>query len=121
MLSLVMALLLAQGRVGAQQNLLPDPSVEETQPPNRFGIPIASGAAGYSRARERSATARSRRGQDQRGDGGAPGVKMRLYSPPVTVAPGRYRFSCCIRGLDVGVHAWGLSEDVNFADEPITR
>ena len=48
---------------------------------------------------------------------GTPGVKMRLYSPAVTVGPGRYRFSCWIRGLDVGVHAWGLSEDVNFADD----
>ena len=42
---------------------------------------------------------------------------MRLSSPAVTVTPGRYRFACYARGLDVGSGIYGFSEDVNFADD----
>src|SRR5579871_192817 len=116
---LIVLLNARMGRCGAQtgDNLLPDPSIEETQPPNQFGIPyrkwsgwIFEGAGTFHNGKVAHAGATS---AELRGN---PGVKLRLYSPGVTVEPGRYRFTCFIRGLDIGVHAWGLSEDVNFAD-----
>lgn len=104
----------------AQQaaNLLPDPSIEATQTKNQFGVPFAKwngwifeGACEFRNGKV------ARSGQTSAEIVGAQNGKMRLYSPTVTVEPGRYRFSCYIRGLDVGVHAWGLSEDMLFADE----
>lgn len=119
---LILALLLVvQTKAHAQENLLPDPSIEETQSPNQFGIPYRKWS-GWNF--EGSGSFRVGKVAHQ-GKGsaellGAPGCKLRLYSPGVTVEPGRYRFSCWIRGLDIGVHAWGLSEDVNFADDTYT-
>ncbi len=110
-------------RCGAQAdgNLLPDPSIEETQSPNQFGIPyrkwngwIFEGAGTFRNGKMAHSGVTSAELR------GTPGVKMRLYSPAVIVEPGRYRFSCHIRGLDIGVHAWGLSEDVNFVDGAYT-
>src|SRR5262249_49373943 len=99
-------------------NLLPDPSIEETQPPNRFGIPyrrwsgwMFEGAGTFRNGKV------AHSGTTSAELVGAPGCKFRLYSPAVSVEPGRYGVSCWIRGLDIGVHAWGLSEDVNFGDE----
>jgi len=101
-----------------QTNLVPDPSIEESQPPNQFGIPykrwsgwLFEGAGTFRNGRVAHSGATSAELL------GTPGVKMRLNGPTVMVTPGRYRFVCYIRGLDVGAHAWGLSEDVNFADE----
>lgn len=99
-------------------NLLPDPSIELTQPKNQFGNPYAKwGSWVYEGACEFRNGKVAHSGQTSAELVGAQGGKMRLTSPAVTVEPGRYRFSCYIRGLDVGVHAWGMSEDVNFADD----
>ena len=99
-------------------NLLPDASIEETRPKNQFGVPYArwngwifEGACEFRNARL------ARTGKTCAEIVGAQAGKIRLYTPAVALEPGRYRFSCYIRGLDVGVHAWGLSEDVNFADD----
>jgi len=99
-------------------NLLPDPSVEETQPPNQFGIPYARwGGWLFEGAGEFRNGKVARTGATSAELVGGQGAKLRVYSPPVTVEPGRYRFSCYLRGLDIGTHAWGLSEDASFADE----
>ncbi len=98
-------------------NLLPDPSIEAVQSPNQFGIPFAKWSGwlfeGAGVFRNGKVAHNGKTSAEMRG---TPGVKMRLYSPTVRVTPGRYRFTCWIRGLDVGVHAYGLSEDVNFGD-----
>src|SRR5579871_715805 len=108
------------GRMGAQtgDNLLPDPSIEATQSPNQFGIPyrlwggwLFEGAGVFRNGKV------AHSGVTSAELDGTPGCKFRLYSPAVKVEPGRYRFSCWIRGLDIGVHAWGLSEDISFADD----
>ncbi|MDQ3813434.1 MAG: hypothetical protein M3347_05730 [Armatimonadota bacterium] len=113
-------LTITSGRLPAQQptNLLPDPSIEATQAKNQFGVPyqkwngwIFEGACEFRNGKI------ARSGQTSAEMIGAPNGKIRLFSPAVTVEPGRYRFSCYIRGLDVGVHAWGLSEDVSFVDD----
>ena len=102
----------------AQKNLLPDPSIEETRAPNQFGIPYAKwsgwnfeGAGVFLNGKL------AHSGKNSAEILGAPGSKLRLYSPSVTVPAGRYRFTCYIRGLDIGVHAWGLSEDINFGGD----
>ncbi len=99
-------------------NLLPDPSLEQTRPKNQFGIPFAqwSGWLFEGSCEFRNGQV-ARTGKTCAELVGAQGGKLRLYSPAVTVEPGRYRFSCYIRGLDIGSGAWGTSEDVNFADE----
>jgi hypothetical protein len=104
----------------AQQavNLLPDPSIEETRPKNQFGIPFAKwGGWLFEGVGEFRNGKIARTGKTCAEMVGGQGVKMRLYTPPVTVEAGRYRFSCYLRGLDIGVHAWGLSEDFSFADD----
>ena len=99
-------------------NLLPDPSIEGTRTPNQFGVPytawggwIFEGACKFRNGKV------ARSGKTCAEIVGAQAGKIRLYTPTVTVEPGRYRFSCYVRGLDIGTHVWGLSEDVSFADD----
>ncbi len=111
---------LAPAKLAAQPgpNLLPDPSIEEAQPKNQFGVPYAQwGGWIFEGACEFRNGKLARTGETCAEMVGAHGGKIRVYTPAVTVEPGRYRFSCYIRGLDVGSHAWGLSEDFNFADD----
>ncbi|MBM4086366.1 MAG: hypothetical protein FJ272_16395, partial [Planctomycetes bacterium] len=96
-------------------NLLPDPSIEEKRPKNQFGIPYAKwngwlfeGACEFRNAKL------ARAGETCAELAGGQGGKMRLYTPTVTVEPGRYRFSCYVRGLDLAGHPWRLSMDVSF-------
>lgn len=99
-------------------NLLPDPSIEASRERDRFGIPFAQwGGWIFEGAPEFRNGLLARGGATCAELVGAEGGKLRLYSPSLTLEPGRYRFSCYLRGLDVGTHAWGLSEDVCFADE----
>jgi hypothetical protein len=113
-------LLLVLRPCGAQTspNLLPDPSIEQARPKNQFGIPFAvwSGWLFEGAVEFRNGLV-ARTGHASAELVGAQGGKLRLYSPGVTVDPGRYRFSCYVRGLDVGAGAYGVSEDVNFVDD----
>lgn len=116
----LIALATTPGYLWAQAagNLLPDPSIEQTQPKNQFGIPYAKwGGWIFEGACEFRNGKVARTGNTSAEMIGAQGGKIRLATPPITVDPGRYRFTCYIRGLDIGTHAWGLSEDVNFADD----
>ncbi|MCC7490907.1 MAG: hypothetical protein IT204_01090 [Fimbriimonadaceae bacterium] len=103
---------------GAGQNLCPDPSIEATQPRNQFGVPYAKwGGWLFEGACEFRNGRLARTGQScAELVGGQPG-KLRVYTPALELPAGRYRFRVWLRGLDVGVHPWGLSEDLNFADE----
>ncbi|MBM3500152.1 MAG: hypothetical protein FJX74_15965, partial [Armatimonadetes bacterium] len=99
-------------------NLLPDPSIEAVQEKNQFGVPYARwGGWLFEGACEFRVGKVARTGETSAELVGGQGAKLRVYSPGVTVEPGRYRFSCYLRGLDIGAHAWGLSEDVSFADD----
>src|SRR4028119_1924062 len=118
-LTLLAALALFRGQTLGQEgaNLLPDPSIEEVQPKNQYGIPygkwrgwVFEGPCEFRNAKL------ARRGETCAEIIGAPDGKIRLFSPAVTVGPGRYRFTCYIRGLDIGRYAQGASADVNFAD-----
>ncbi len=99
-------------------NLLSDPSIEQPRSKNQFGIPYALWSGwifeGTSEFRNGSV---AHSGQTSAEMVGSQGGKIRLYSPAVTVAPGRYRFACYLRGLDVGPGQWGTCEDVNFGDD----
>jgi len=105
-------------RAQAGGNLLPDPSIEETRQKSQFGVPYTTwGGWIFEGAPEFRNGKVARTGQTCAEIIGAQGGKIRLYTPTITVDPGRYRFSCYIRGLDIGTHAWGLSEDFSFADD----
>src|SRR3712207_4927036 len=115
-LALLTALALFRGPIPEQQgaNLLPDPSIEEQQSKNQYGIPygkwngwVFEGPCEFRKAKL------ARSGQTCAEIIGAPGGKIRLFSPAVTVEPGRYRLTCYIRGLDIGRREEGSSEDVN--------
>ncbi len=117
-LLLSLLVLAGSGAVRAQTNLLPDPSIEQVGQPNQFGVPyklwsgwLFEGAGAFKVGHI------AHSGTTSAELDGSPGVKMRVSSPTVSLEPGRYRFTCWIRGLDVGVHAWGMSEDITFADE----
>jgi hypothetical protein len=102
----------------AADNLLPDPSIEETRPKNQFGVPyVRWGGWIFEGSPEFRNAKIARTGATCAEIVGAQGGKIRLYTPTITVDPGRYRFSCYLRGLDIGVHAWNLSEDFSFADD----
>ncbi len=117
---MLFAFLLLPGGLRAQPNanLLPDPSIEQTRPKNQFGIPYAlwSGWIFDGPCEFRNGKV-ARNGKTSAEMVGAQSGKIRLYSPPVTVPPGRYRFSCYLRGLDIGPGVWGTCEDVNFVDD----
>ena len=99
-------------------NLLPDPSIEAVQQKNQFGVPYAQwGGWIFEGACEFRNGKAARTGATSAELVGGQGAKLRVYTPSLTVEPGRYRFSCYIRGLDIGTHAWGISEDLCFADE----
>ncbi|MBI3923779.1 MAG: hypothetical protein HY318_20325, partial [Armatimonadetes bacterium] len=101
-----------------QQNLLPDPSFELKQQKNQFGVPYAKwGGWIFEGASEFRNANLARTGDTCAEIVGSQGGKIRLYTPTVTVEPGRYRFSCYIRGLDVVGHPWNLSMDFNFVDD----
>lgn len=118
-LTILAVLALAAGRLYSQQaTTLLDPSIEATQPKNQFGVPYAKWSGWiFEGACEFRNGKIARSGQTSAEIIGAQGGKIRLYSPAVQAAPGRYRFSCYIRGLDIGAGQWGTSEDVNFADD----
>ncbi len=122
--SLMLAVCLLPACAPAQDgpNLLPDPSIEETQQKNQFGNPFAQwGGWIFDGACEFRNGKVARTGDTCAELVGAQGGKIRFYTNGVTVQPGKYRFSCYIRGLDIGKHAWGLSGDVNFADDEYHR
>lgn len=116
--ALAALLLLGPALAQPDANLLPDPSIEGRQEKNQFGVPFAPwGGYIFEGAPEFRNAKIARTGETCAEIVGAQGGKIRLYTPPVTLPPGRYRFSFYIRGLDIGTHVWGLSEDVNFADD----
>jgi len=116
----LLLIVLSSGSLWAQggANLLTDPSVELTQEKNQYGVPYAKwGGWIFEGSPQFRVGLIARTGQSSAELVGASGGKLRVYTPPVTVGPGRYSFSCYVRGLDLGRHAWGLTEDLNFADE----
>ncbi len=114
----VISFSLLPGIAYTQQNLLPDPSIEETRTPNQFGIPYGKWSGWNFEGGGVFLNGKiAHEGKTCAEIKGSPGCKLRLYSPAVTVPAGRYRFTCYIRGLDIGVHAWGMSEDVNFGGD----
>lgn len=100
----------------AEENLLPDPSIEEIRPKNQFGIPyskwsgwIFEGIAEFRNgkiARSGNTCAEILNGHNS---------KIRLYTPKVKLSPGKYRFSFYVRGIDVQKRL-GTSMDLNFID-----
>jgi hypothetical protein len=116
--AVAVALLLAPLSAQTGPNLLPDPSIEQIQPPNQFGIPFKLwGGWKFEGDCAFRVGEVARTGEHSAELVGGQGCKLRLYSPKVTVEPGRYRFACYLRGLDIGEHPWRLSEDFNFADD----
>ncbi len=106
-------------------NLILDPSIEQVQPKNQFGIPYAAWSGWvFEGACEFRNGLLARTGKTSAELIGAQGGKIRLYSPTVTLEPGRYRFACYIRGLDISPGNWGTSEDFNTGDDryyPLTK
>ncbi|MBI5832738.1 MAG: hypothetical protein HZB16_10580, partial [Armatimonadetes bacterium] len=100
------------------QNLLVDPSIEQVQQPNQFGVPYAKWGGWKFEGDCRFAVGRiAHQGQTSALLVGGQGAKLRVYTPTLRAEPGRYRFTCWLRGLDLGVHAWGMTLDFAFADE----
>lgn len=99
-------------------NLLPDPSIEQTRDKNQFGVPyVLWGGWIFEGSPEFRVAKIARTGETCAEIVGGQGAKVRLYTPTITVEPGRYRFTCYLRGLDIGKHAWNISEDFCFADD----
>ncbi|MBV9868035.1 MAG: hypothetical protein JO316_21980 [Abitibacteriaceae bacterium] len=115
----IIGLVLVAGCLQAQQvgNLLPDPSIEQVQQKNQFGVPYAKWSGWlYEGTSEFRNGKVAHSGTTSAEIIGSQGGKIRLYSPAVTVEPGRYRFTCYIRGLDIS-GVGGMAEDVNFVDD----
>ena len=113
----LLAALLFLAPAGAQ-NLLPDPSVEQVQPPNQFGVPYVQwGGWRFEGDCELRAGKIAHDGEHSAELVGGQGAKVRVYTPTITVPPGTYRFTCWLRGLDLAGGAYRFTNDVAFADD----
>ncbi len=105
-------------KAGFSQNLLVDPSIEEAGPKNRFGIPYLRWGGWIFEGTPKFEIGRvARTGASSAEIWGSYDGKIRLFSPPTELEPGRYRFSFYVRGVDVIGHPWKRAMDVTFTDE----
>jgi len=85
-----LAVLLTMLAPACGQNLLPDPSCEEIQPPNQFGVPFVTwNGWKFEGACELRAGRLAHSGLHSAELVGGQGAKLRVYPPAVTVRRAR--------------------------------
>lgn len=118
LMSLLSLALIACKLVGASDgNLFKNPSFEETQQPNQFGHVFKDwGGWIYQQPSRMAIGTVAHTGRHSYELSADQGGKVRLLSPTLNLASGRYRVSWFMRGLSIGPGEWkiplGLS--VNF-------
>ncbi|HHN46907.1 MAG TPA: hypothetical protein ENN09_05645, partial [Planctomycetes bacterium] len=107
------AFLLFAARLGAQ-NLIADPSFEETKQRDQFGLVFAKwGGWKYEGDCDFQVGRVARSGKTSCLLYGVTEPKIRVSVTHPSLPPGRYRITAYIRGLDIGVGKW--NQDTEFA------
>jgi hypothetical protein len=100
----------------AAENLVPDPSLEESMPKDRWGHVLAKWSGWIYEGECAFRVSRiARTGQQSLllAGGGAP--KIRAWPATLSLSPGRYRVTAHLRGLDIGAGVWNQSTEFMFA------
>ena len=93
--------------VGQAQNLIKDPSFENTKPRDRWGLVFSDWRGWiYAQPAEFRVGRIGRTGNTSCEIKGGRNCKIRLQSQPMELEPGRYRMRAYIRGLDIGPGKW---------------
>jgi len=98
--------------VGQAQNLIKDPSFENTKPRDRWGLVFSDWRGWiYAQPAEFRVGRIGRTGNTSCEIKGGRNCKIRLQSQPMELEPGRYRMRAYIRGLDIGPGKWRRPND----------
>ncbi|MFQ5809473.1 MAG: hypothetical protein ACE5JM_07630, partial [Armatimonadota bacterium] len=98
----------------AAQNLLPDPSFENPMARDRWGRVFGQWGGNIYEGSSRFEVGQvARTGEHSCEMLGAVGGKIRIGSQSQELAPGRYRMTAYLRGLDIGKGRWGRTVDVS--------
>ena len=97
-------------------NLVPDPSFEQPMPKDRWGHVFAKWSGWiYEGACEFRVSNLARTGKHSLLMVGANNPKVRAWPSKLVLAPGRYRVTAYLRGLDVGTGPHGQTTEFSFA------
>ena len=108
--------LLAAGAVRGGENLVPDPSFEETMPKDRFGHVFAKwGGWLYEGTCEFRVSDLAHSGKHSLLMVGGDRPKIRAWPDKFVLEPGRYRVTAYLRGLDIGTGPYGETTEFMFA------
>ena len=111
----VAAVSAAAGVAAAGENLLPDPSFERPMARNRFGHVFDHwGGWIYEGECEFRASDLARSGKHSLLIVGGSDPKIRATPAGVPLAPGRYRVTAYLRGLDIGTGRYGMNTTTEF-------
>jgi hypothetical protein len=99
----------------ASDNLVPDPSFEETKPKDRFGHVFAKWSGWiYEGTCEFRVSNIARTGKHSLLIVGGEGAKIRAWPDKFILDPGRYRITAYLRGLDIGTGRYGQTTEFMF-------
>ena len=102
----------------AGENLVPDPSFEETKPKDRWGLVFAKwGGWMYEGQCEFRVSDLAHNGRHSLLIVGGSAPKIRASPAHVTLEPGRYRITAWLRGLDIGTGVWNQTTEFMFEEK----
>ncbi|MDR3634057.1 MAG: hypothetical protein P4L84_09645, partial [Isosphaeraceae bacterium] len=105
----------AAGVARGGENLVPDPSFEEPMAKNQFGHVFAKwGGWIYEGECEFRVSDLAHTGRHALLIVGGTAPKIRSAPNGFAVAPGRYRLSAYVRGLDIGTGSYGQTTELMF-------
>src|SRR5271166_4753645 len=109
-------LLPGAGVARAGENLVADPSFEDPKPKDRFGHVFAKWSGWiYEGECEFRVSDLARTGKHSLLMAAGSNPKIRAWPDKLDLAPGRYRITAYLRGLDVGTGAYGQTTEFMFA------
>ena len=109
---LLAGVIVCLARSGLAENLIKDPSFENTKPRDRWGLVFKDwGGWVYSQPASFQVGKVARTGNRSCEMVGGRGAKIRIQSKKLTLPAGRYRVRAYLRGLDVGPGQWNRPND----------
>jgi hypothetical protein len=112
----LLVLLLGAGAARAGENLVPDPSFEETMPKDRWGHVFAKWSGWiYEGECEFRVSDLAHSGKHSLLMVGGSSPKVRAWPDKLVLEPGRYRVTAYLRGLDIGTGPYRQTTELMFA------
>jgi len=117
LLGLYCLFLLAAGGAAMARNLVADPSFEKPKPKDQFGFVFQDwGGWKYEGECEFQVSDIAHSGQHSLVMVGGNGPKIRMRPNALKLAPGRYRVTAYLRGLDISTGQWNGTTEFMFND-----